>query len=99
MAAHRFDELTKALATGASRRRFLKTFAAGTAGGVLSLFAVRSAAADPPTCRGNRNECPDGSCCPRDTTCCPIRQGNRVVSFDCCSDDEVCTRKGCRAAG
>ena len=35
MSAHRFDELTKALATAKSRRQALKILAAGIAGGVL----------------------------------------------------------------
>jgi hypothetical protein len=53
MDPHRFDDLTRALATTPSRRQFLKTLAGGAAGGLLAFLGVGEAAAAPPGCKGN----------------------------------------------
>ena len=60
MSADRFDELTRALATGRSRRTVLKAIAATAAGGVLALLGGRSVEAK--TCSGNC-DCPPHALC------------------------------------
>ena len=48
MDSTKFDELTKVLATGISRREALKTIAATTLGSILGLGGIGTAFADPP---------------------------------------------------
>src|SRR3712207_4230881 len=60
----RFDDLTRALATGMSRRQALKSLAGGAAGGLLAFLGVGKAAAAPPGCKRN------GKKCKEDTQCC-----------------------------
>ena len=73
----RFDDLTKAFATGTSRRAALKTMAATTLGGLLALAGIGSALARP-TCKpnghgcGTNKQCCSGYCDKTTHTCgCP----------------------------
>jgi len=61
MDPHPFDDLTRALATTASRRQFLKTLAGGAAGGLLAFLSIGEAAADP--CKRNGKPCKKHSQC------------------------------------
>jgi hypothetical protein len=84
VATTRFDDLTKELAAAKSRRQALRILAAGAAGGMLSLFGPRQAAADHnaqcrdlgDNCRSNAECCGGGVCvdfhcvCPRGTVAC-----------------------------
>lgn len=66
MGSERFDELTKTLATGTSRRVMLKAVAGVAAGGLLALFGQRSAEAVPkkkPHCVHEGESCGAAPCC------------------------------------
>ncbi len=66
MESFRFDELTKILATAASRRQALKTIAATTLGSILGLGGIGTALA---SCKPNgigcntNSQCCSGGCC------------------------------------
>lgn len=92
---HRFDEITRSLTSGASRRGILKRLGALAGGAALGVAAVQSqASAAPPQCRGNQTACSATACCPHRTTCCPVRQGNRLLGYACCTQTQVCRRSG-----
>jgi hypothetical protein len=57
MGADRFDDLTKALAAGASRRGMLRAVVAAVGGTVLANLARGSALAQPPSCPAGRTRC------------------------------------------
>ncbi len=91
MDASQFDDLTKALATGTSRRRVLTGLLGGAGAGALSLLGLRSAGASHgrpagATCLGNEH-CASDLCdpqtrrcvCPGGTTAC----GGQCVSTTC----------------
>ena len=62
MDGQRFDNLTKALASGASRRRVLKGLVGGIAGGLAAAFGRHRVGAQ--TCGDIDDACfSDGDCC------------------------------------
>ncbi len=78
MGSERFDELTKTLATGTTRRVMLKAVAGVAAGGLLALFGQRGAEAQPkkhpPKCLH------EGDTCTATDQCC----GSLVCSSGAC---------------
>jgi hypothetical protein len=78
MSADRFDDLSKALATGTSRRRVLKAVAATIAGGAVAVFLGSRQEAEAAPCPNNRKKC-GPVCCPNGWKCCQGGQGARCV--------------------
>jgi len=69
MDSNRFDDITKALATGTSRRKMVKGLLAGAAG-IVGLRRVATLEAAP-TCRALGEACQsDASCCPNSHLVC-----------------------------
>ena len=92
MDGRRFDEISRALATGASRRRVLKGLTGGVVGALGAALGARQAAAAPTKCR-NR-----GSRCGQHANCCTLNCCGHV----CCGADEPCrggTCVACAAGG
>jgi len=91
----RFDELTKAIASGVSRRGVLKTLAVGAVGGLLGLVGARGAAAKrppptPPPCQYLGAACSVGSdCC--STMCCFGQCVALNTNQNCGACDHQCT--------
>ena len=93
MDGHRFDDLTRALASGSSRRRVLKGLVGGAAGGALSLVGLRRAGAShgrPAGATCIRNEhCASGVCDPqtrRCAGCVPFNQRCDPAENACCQE-------------
>ncbi len=94
----RFDDLTRALATTHSRRQFLKTFAAGAAGGLLAALGGGQAAAKPCKKLGKRCstylDCCSGVCHHNTCTSC-LTAGTEIPADEpasnCCSNVAFCT--------
>jgi len=85
MGTARFDELTKTLASGTSRRSMLKSIAIVATGGVVALFGGRSAEAQ----HKKKDQCAhDGDPCGRGVTCC----GNLICSDP--TNGGVCFKPG-----
>jgi hypothetical protein len=94
-----FDELTRALGTGVSRRRALKIFFAAAASSALGL-QFRSVRAQAATCGPGVGMCTNGKCCsapgthccPGDVHCC-FNSGplSRCCGLEvCCGEGDVC---------
>ncbi|HET8522980.1 MAG TPA: hypothetical protein VFL82_07090, partial [Thermomicrobiales bacterium] len=87
MDGQRFDELTRQLARGVSRRRVLKGLAGGAAGALAALRgrapvgAVRQASCGNVVCTGQPEVCNDGC------VCCVFSNGNSR-----CMPDNQCQR-------
>ena len=98
MDGRKFDDIARSLTAGASRRRVLKGLGAGALGLVGLRVAGEAAEAARPQCPGNQTVCnAEGitQCCPWGTSCCPVRQGNRLIGFACCNTEtQVCRRTG-----
>jgi hypothetical protein len=88
MSADRFDELTKALATGTSRRRVLKALAATVAGGAVMAIGSGVARADPQTCVVC--QCGTGNPCNVKSTFCTEVRG--FPAEETCAN--ACAKKG-----
>ena len=97
MDGSKFDTIVKAAATGTPRRTLLKGLG-GLVATAAALVGTRGAEAARPQCPGNQTVCnAEGveQCCPRGTSCCPVRQGNRLIGFACCQvGTQVCRRTG-----
>jgi hypothetical protein len=102
----RFDNLTKRLATGTSRRTALKALAAGAIGAFVSATRGNDAAAKR-SCTSNADcskdpvagqICLGGECCSKarrcngDTVCCD--QGQYCTEQGCCPRNDVCHDAG-----
>jgi hypothetical protein len=89
MSGQLFDELSKALAAGASRRHLMRLLLASVTGGALvSRFGTASAAscaalAQICTQRGDRPCCPDG-------TCLPVGFNGAMLCSQACQTDSDC---------
>jgi hypothetical protein len=109
MDGQRFDEITKALATGASRRQILRGVVAGLVGALASGLSREHAAAarrckgaggkctaDRDCCQDDPARCADGKCCPKPRYC--ASTGTCCPpGLKCCGDGE-CTAGSCRKA-
>lgn len=93
MSSERFDDLSRALARGSSRRTVLRAIAAGVVGGVLTLLGPSQAEAgvpvEPGICGTWGAFCrDDGDCCSsrcRLRRCrCSTEANPCVVTSDCC---------------
>jgi hypothetical protein len=101
MDGQRFDQITKALATGSSRRAFVRRCAAG----LIGLTAVRAGAgsAHAQTCAGIQESCAEIECCAgygcnEEKICiaaaeCAQLGGGCLVDEQCC-DGNVCSEDG-----
>ena len=104
MSADSFDQLSKALATSTSRRRFFKVAAAAAAGAVLSAVRAPEAAAS-----HNRRCREPGANCTSNAECCTHFCGSDFhcacavpcagvtkgeVATDCCAPGDVCCPGG-----
>ena len=109
MDAHRFDDVTRTFAGGASRRGLLKGIAAAFAAAALGRAAIdNAAAACPPGSVSSRGRClckrtgrppVNGVCpCPSGQITCPdgigCREGNCCADADCPAD-QACFDNGC----
>ena len=102
-----FDELSKALAAGHSRRRAVKTFSAIATGGILGLLRVQGAtAAGKPACGKGLTTCGDvhaglGVCCKPHETCCTniANQGICCPRNATCCVSDLGSILGCCSAG
>ena len=86
----RFDDLTKTLAGGASRRGALRALAGGAVGTLATLIG-RPAAAAPPAGKG-----------PNKTDCCPPELPRLCADFscrECCADTDCGNGRVCLANG
>jgi hypothetical protein len=99
----RFDNLTRALARGTSRRQALKLLGGSLAGGLLSFLGVGDAAADDckrngKACKKNKQccsgNCADGFCAPLCPPCdaCSTCSGGTCVSR--CGPGQDCLGNG-----
>lgn len=83
MDQERFDQLTKTLATGKSRRGLLKGLTGTAIGGLLAAVGIGEAAAKPDaSCKAPRTKCGKGKnavCCPSGQTC----NANGTCGFTC----------------
>jgi hypothetical protein len=105
MAERRFDELTRLIAQGRSRREVLRLIAGGLVGGVAATSVVGSQVFAQDECAGDGESCEDMDCCEgygcnADLTCeasgggCGL-EGESCEDQDCCegltcSDDLAC---------
>ena len=88
MDSERFDDLTRALASGMSRRHTLKLLGGSLAGGLMAAFlGIGEARADPPGCKR------EGKNCTRHDQCCSGTCCNSV----CCAASQVCQGGQCVA--
>ena len=86
MHAQQFDEPTRAVATGASRRTVLKTMAGDLAGALLTALGHHAAQAQggPPQCRRVHQPCgADAPCCGHATSDAESRRCVCLVQFFC----------------
>ncbi len=97
MDQRRFDELTKKLSLGASRRTIVKGAIGSAVTSVASLIGLRAAEAQDvsaASCLTNGARCGRkrqpgcGSCCSR----CTSRQPNGQRRCSCCNIDQACNR-------
>lgn len=101
MDQERFDQLTKTLGSGKSRRGFLKGLTGTALGGVLAAVGLGAAAAPPagkPTkCYGDHSSCTNGKQCCSGT--CTNRTCAPIVVDPCagknCDDGNECTADSC----
>ena len=78
MESNRFDEFTKRLSTGISRRDLIKGLGSGVLGGALAMLG--RSGADARSCRGLGRVCRnDANCCPN-STCQPGAAGRKVCT-------------------
>jgi hypothetical protein len=108
MSANQFDELAKALATGASRRAVLKAVLMGAATGALTLVSAPRVDAAPGGCKAIGGHCKEnaqcctGRCSPSTSRCCvgsggtpgTTKEGN-IDQDSCCSNGVFCTGGTC----
>jgi hypothetical protein len=112
MSADSFDQLSKALATSTSRRKFFKVAAAAAAAGVLSAVRAPEAAANHNhKCRGADDRCrSNAECCTHfcmeghcacATPCpgVPGTGGSGGVTAACCEPGDLCCPGGGTVAG
>jgi hypothetical protein len=103
MDQNRFDDLTRALARGTSRRQALKLLGGGLAGSLLAFLGVGEAAADDckrngKACKKNKQccsgNCANGFCAPLCPPCdaCSTCSGGTCVSS--CGSGETCDPTG-----
>src|SRR5690348_8911201 len=94
MEPSRFDDLSKALATAASRRQALKTIAATTLGGILGLSGIGNVFAKPCTPIGkhcnSKTVCCSGASCNPTTRKCACPSGTTLLNGACCPNANVC---------
>lgn len=83
MASGKFDELTRALANGTSRRQTLKTIGASVLGGALALGGLGTALAK---CN------PIGGPCSADGDCCTYTCNKSVKKCSCRNSGTSCTK-------
>jgi len=86
MDGHRFDDLTRSLAAGTSRRRVLKGLAGGVGATLATALALRPGSAQncqrqQQRCGGNSGSCCSGLFCVPDTY---VRSGGRAGANRCC---------------
>src|ERR687897_321064 len=104
MDQERFDEITKALASGASRRQWLRRVGLGLAGALG--IGTSTGLAAPPDGKGGQPQgrcataCPDATVCQGGTCVCPVAGETYIggVCYDLANDPlncggvgEVCT--------
>jgi hypothetical protein len=104
MDEQRFDELTRALAGGTSRRRVLKGLTAGLAAvaagitGFGDAEAARRCRTVAQICR-KRDDCCAQDCGPADSTgrrrCGLCPDGGELCGGECCSGEQFCLDGGC----
>ncbi len=98
MDTHRFDELTKAVATATSRRQALKTIAATALGSILGLGGIGTAFAK---CKPNgigcniNSQCCSGGCCRGTCTDLSSNLSNCGSCGHACRSDQVCSGGMC----
>lgn len=97
MDGQRFDELTKALARGSSRRRVLRGLAGGLVAAVAGAVAgtTQEGAAAPPANKCGKLTCAAGETClkgPGGAQCCPSAQvcGKTCLAASCQAPCQVC---------
>jgi hypothetical protein len=81
MRTNPFDELTKSLASGTSRRNLLKVLAMTVGGGAVALLSASSEAAPKDSCRGAGQTCDEKRgrlCCPG-LTCTPKKNNHGSI--------------------
>ena len=76
MRTNPFDDFTKSLATGTSRRNVLKALAMTIGGGVVVLLGASSEAAPKDSCRQAGQSCNKQNPCCDGLTCQPRKNGN-----------------------
>ncbi len=87
---NRFDDLTRALAQGTSRRQALRLLGGSLAGGLLAALGVGQVAAED-TCKPNGKKCrKDAQCCSKncvDGTCAACPAGRTLCDGECVNTD------------
>jgi hypothetical protein len=91
MSGQRFDDLTKSLANGASRRTFLKGFLSVVGGAALGVGSTEVAAAAG-TCKTQGQSCTSEKCC-RGYTC--LVDATSGTDRFCCANTLVCAGHCC----
>jgi len=92
MDGHRFDEMSRSLATGATRREVVRLLAGGFAGGILGVLGIRSGEAAPRRTTYVRKPCPNAN----EIAC---AGGGRPVCVDPQTDSNNCGGCGVVCAG
>ncbi len=90
MDSERFDQITRALAAGTSRRRVLRGLTGGVLGTLAGALGLRQAEAGPPPKHCKFQD----YACRFNTNCCSLNCCNRV----CCGEGQACVGGQCVAA-
>ena len=92
---NRFDDLTRALASGMSRRQALKLLGGSLMGGLLSFSGLGTVFAKPKQCTANGKHCNSKTVCcsgfcDSTTKTCACPPGQTFVNGSCCLASQVC---------
>src|SRR4051812_18970259 len=93
MDGQRFDQLTRLIATGTSRRRMVSLLGGGLGGLILGRTTGRAQCANPETCL-NDGECCTGFVCDLQSSAC-VEAVPCVPDGDACADSSRCCTGDC----